>query len=64
MGIEDPVTAYYLDRAVGVFGVHLESELERAESKGKTARSKAMKRNMVLVKYLGPEAGNFANAGR
>lgn len=58
LGIEEQPAAYYLDRAVGVFGIHLEGELEKAESKGKTAKSKAMKRNMVLHKYLG--TGQFA----
>lgn len=60
LGIHEQPTAFFLDRATGVFGVHLENEIEAAESKGKTARSKAMKRNMVLQKYLG--AGQFANA--
>jgi len=43
-----------------VFGIHLENELEKAEQKGKSARSKQMKKNMVLQQYLG--AGAFANS--
>jgi len=57
-GIDEQPAAYYFDRSVAVFGIHLESEIEKAESKGKTARSKAMKRNMVMQKYLG--VGSFA----
>lgn len=60
LGITEQPTAYYLDRAVAVFGIHLENELEKAEQKGKSARSKQMKKNMVLHKYLG--AGTFANS--
>lgn len=60
LGIEVQPTAYYFDRAVGVFGIHLERELADAESKGKTATSKNMKRKMVLSKYLGAEAAGFA----
>lgn len=62
LGIEDQPAAYYFNRAVAIFGIHLESEIEKAESKGKTARAKAMKRNMVFQKYLG--AGLFAGPGR
>ncbi len=58
LGIDEQPAAFYLDRAVGVFGIHLENELETAEAKGKSARSKAMKKNMVLQKYLG--VGKFA----
>lgn len=62
LGIDEQPAAYYFDRALAVFGLHLESELEKAESQGKSVRSKAMKRNMVLQKYLG--AGAFAGPGR
>jgi hypothetical protein len=62
LGIDEQPAAFYFDRAVGVFGIHLENELSEAENKGRSARSKAMKRNMVLQKYLG--AGQFANPGR
>lgn len=58
MHIEDPLAAYYFDRAIAVFGIHLENEIEQAEAKGKSASQKAMKRNMVLNKYLG--IGKFA----
>lgn len=59
MSIEDPLAAYYLDRAVAVFGIHLENEIETAESRGKSAAQKTMKRNMVLQRYLG--LGKFAS---
>jgi len=45
---------------VGVFGVHLENELAKAEKSGKSAASKTMKRNMVLARYLGTDAAKFA----
>lgn len=60
MGFEDQPLAFYFDRAVGLFGVHLESALAEAESKGKSAASKAMKKKMVLARYLGADAAGFA----
>lgn len=59
LGITEQPAAYYLDRATAVFGIHLENELEKAEKKGRSEKSKQMKRNMVLHKYLG--TGQFAS---
>jgi hypothetical protein len=59
-GIDVQPTAYYFDRAIGIFGVHLENELSKAEAGGKSKASKTMKRNMVLARYLGAESAKFA----
>lgn len=62
MGIVEQPEAYFFDRAVGLFGVHLENELDKAGARGKNKKAKGMAQNMVLQKYLG--AGQFATPGR
>lgn len=61
-GIDEQPTAFYFDRAVGLFGVTVENKLAEAESSKKTKNQKMMARNMVLQRYLG--SGGFAAPGR
>lgn len=53
----DPVTAFYVDRALFAFGTTIDSELEKAAEKGKTDASRAMKQQMVLNRWLRAEGG-------
>lgn len=58
-GIEGQPEAFYFDRAVGTFGVHLEAKLAEVENHGKKSKAqKAMARSMILRRYLG--SGEFA----
>lgn len=65
LAIEDTYVAYCLDQAVGYFGRHLESELEKAGADAKSEQEGEWKRRAVLDKYFGeedkPSSGRFAD---
>lgn len=56
MQIDEPLAAYYLDRAVMAFGSRLELELEKSEQGKKSDTQRAMARGMVLNRWLGVTA--------
>jgi hypothetical protein len=60
-GIEEQPTAFYFDRAVWTFCQRLENELERAGDE-KNPRRAAMRRSMVMHKWLGQNT--FASPNR
>lgn len=53
--VSDKLNAFYLDRAVFMFGTHVESEMEKAASDAKDQQTSIRKRQAVLDKYLGTE---------
>lgn len=59
-GIDDPLTAFCFNRAIGIFGSTVDAEIEQAGANAKTDRARQMSQNMVLVKWI-PElqAGKF-----
>lgn len=58
--INDPLTAFYFDRATFTFGTAIENQLAEArQGKGSDA-SKQMKSKMILAKWLGDAAAGFA----
>jgi hypothetical protein len=60
LGIDDDLTAFYFNRAVWVFGVTLEEEIEKARASRKGQRRQEMAVNMLMHRWLG--VGKFANA--
>jgi hypothetical protein len=58
-GIEHPVTKFYFNRAVWLFGATLEGELEKAGQGHKKAKSAEAARMRVLSRWLGNEAAGF-----
>lgn len=56
-GIDEYPAAFYFDRAVGLFGVHLENELARVDSSKRSKQQKEMAKKMLLNRYLGPPRG-------
>jgi hypothetical protein len=56
LAVEHETTAYFLDRAVFLFGRSLDNELETA-GKGKSQKRQAMARSMVLHRWL--DRGGF-----
>lgn len=52
LALEDPLAAYYFDRAVFTWGTRVEQEIEAAQS-AKTEQGKAMKLAIVQSRWLG-----------
>lgn len=53
--IRDPLTAYYFDRAVYVFGSTVESKMDEAGEGAKNVKAGVASRTRVLRKYLGTQ---------
>ena len=51
--MRDPLTAYYFDRAVFVFGTHVESKMDEAGEGAKNTKQGMQARTRVLRKFLG-----------
>jgi len=55
-GIEEQPTAFYLDRAVAIFSMNLETEIDAIESnQKKSAGQKKMAIRMLMARKLGME---------
>lgn len=59
LGIEDRLAAYYLDRAVALFGSRVDRELEEARQNAKNPQRAQLATNSVMQRWLG--AGRFAS---
>ncbi len=51
--IEDPLTAYYFNRAVFIFGSNVETEMQNAEMLAKSDQARIAARKKVLRRFLG-----------
>lgn len=55
--MRNPVTAFYFDRAVWMFGQAVQSELDEVEAKSKNPKSTPSRQRMVLNKWIPAPAG-------
>lgn len=62
LGLDSPLFAYYLDRAVWVFGSRVEAELDKARDSSKSKNRQAMAVAMVQQRWLG--ISGFAKGSR
>lgn len=62
-GIDTYPEAFYFDRAVALFGSHLESELAKADEGKRSKQAKEMRKKMILARYLN-EPMKFREPGR
>lgn len=51
--IEDPLIAYYFNRAVFIFGSNVETEMQNAEMLAKSDQARIAARKKVLRRFLG-----------
>jgi len=64
LAVEEPLAAFYLDRAVASFGMAVETDLEKVGESRKSRQAKAMAVQSRMNTWLGPEGARFRDPVR
>lgn len=62
LGVQEPLVAFYVDRAVAAFGSLVDKEIEEAKNRKGSDAQRQMRVSMVIHRRLG--AGSFASPPR